>query len=208
MTRVVIVGKTKMKWQRCIGALGENDGRSFRLLTSDGDNFPEDTEFNLGQVWDLDLEEVSNSTPPHTEDIRILRQRLVRTLSMPQLKDFVWSRVAVPVVHPQQLFDGRLRFSQGKRAFVWPGNGAPQYSTGFCRFDKSLHLYQDYGKTRYAYCDNDISCDLEDDDLRLDVAYVGCESPVHKIPAGTVLRFSLARWENKPCYLMLSGWLL
>ena len=208
MTRVVIVGKTKMQSQRCIGALGENDGRSFRLLTSTGNNFPVNTEFNLGQVWDLDLQEVSDHTPPHTEDICILSQRLVQTLSMPRLNDFILSRVDAPVVSPQELFEGKLNFRQNKKAFIRRRNKGLNYSTGFWRFRKTIHLCHDYGKLRYAYCNIDTSCDLNDDDLILDVPYVGCESPISKIPAGTLLRFSLARWENNPYYLMLSGWFL
>ena len=58
------------------------------------------------------------------------------------------------------------------------------------------------------YCESDVNCDFDDDDLELDVKFVGCEPVVDVIPAGTLLRFSLARWQDKPCYLMLSGWFL
>ncbi|MCY3917841.1 MAG: hypothetical protein OXG49_17710 [Chloroflexi bacterium] len=210
MPRVLIVGKTKKKKkQRCVGALSLRDNRSYRLLTSDGCDFPADTAFNLGQVWELDLLADSNAARPHTEDHRISRQRYVRTLSMSELKQYLHDLVSAPTVVPRQLFDGKLSYAQNKRAFIWPGTKGLNYSTGFWRFSKALHLCRaQYGRLRYTYCENDISCDLDDDDLELDVPYVGCEPPIDEIPAGTLLRFSLARWEGKPCYLMLSGWFL
>ena len=207
MARVVIVGKTKMNHLRCIGALGLEDMEPYRLLTSVGDNFPANTEFKLGQIWDLDLRPDSNVTRPHTEDVRILKQQFVQTLSAIELRDFIQKRVNAPVVYPCQLFDGRLKFSQAKRAFIWPGNRSVGYSTGFWRFDRALHLCRDEkGDPRYLYCDDDVSCNFNDDDLKLDTKFVGCEPTLDVIPAGTVLRYSLARWEGRPCYLMLSGW--
>lgn len=209
MTRVLIVGKTRMDGgrKRCIGGLGIDNHRSYRLLTSIGKNHPKDTAFNIGDVWDLELRQVSHLQPPHTEDVLVANRRFVDSWTT-CLSHFILEEIGVPQIYPEQLFDRKLRFSQNKRAFIWPGNKGLNYSTGFWRFRKTLHLCHDYGKSRYTYCDNDISCDLDDDDLRLDVAYVGCETPLNEIPAGTILRFSLARWEDKPCYLMLSGWFL
>ena len=213
MTTVVIVGKTKMRQKRCIGALGVNENRSYRLLTSSGQNFPKNTEFNLGQVWDLDLQEVSNHTPPHIEDIRILGQRLTRTLSMPQLREFLGNRVAAPVVSPKKLFGRRIRFTTRKKALVYRYGSVPQHSTGFWRLKKELHKrIDDDGRVRYLYCKDDTSCDFSDEDLVLDVGFVGCEVPRENIPRGTLLRFSLSREHRAGKYngfwLQLSGWFL
>ena len=209
MTRILIVGKTKMDGLRCVGALGVDDNKSYRLLTSDGKNFPANTEFNLGQIWDVELRAEPGLTPPHTEDHRTNRQQLKRTLSMAQLADYLQDRITAPIVVPRQLFDGKLRVAQNKKAFIWPESKGLRHSTGFWRFRKKLHKYRDnYGRVRFVYCDNDTSCDLDDDDLELDVPYVGCEPAIDEIPAGALLRFSLARWEGKPCYLMLSGWFI
>ncbi|MFH1320564.1 MAG: hypothetical protein ABII90_07920 [Bacteroidota bacterium] len=43
------------------------------------------------------------------------------------------------------------------------------------------------------------------------ISYVGFQNPVDKIPAGTLVRISLARWwspneDEERCYLQLSGW--
>ncbi len=202
-----------MKNLRCIGALGINDNKSYRLLTAEGNNFPANKSFNLGQVWDLDLRAKSNLTPPHTEDHRIIRQRLVRTLSMPELKQFLQDRVTAPIVAPRQLFDNCIRFTSQKKALVYLFGGKPQYSTGFWRLDKALHKrLDDYGRVRYFCCEDDSSCDFGDQDLRLDVSYVGCDDPIEFIPRETLLRFSLSREFSAGNYygywLQLSGWFL
>ena len=210
MTRVIILGKTKIDkgWKRCIGAVGIYDHRSYRLLTEDRKNFPQDTKFEIGDIWDLELRHVSDIEPPHTEDHLVLRAEKVPSTPFPAYL-YIIKEIGAPVIFPKQLFDGKLKFAQNNKAYIWPGNKGLDYSTGFWRFSKDLHLCHDkYGKARYAYCDNDISCDLENEDLKLDVAYVGCEEAIDRIPAGSLLRFSLARWEGKPCYLMLSGWFL
>lgn len=213
MTRVVIVGKTKMGNLRCIGALGEIDNRSYRLLTADGNNFPANTTFNLGQVWDLDLRSESHLTPPHTEDHRVIRQRLVRTLSAPQLKRFIEDRVNAPILAPRQLFDTSIRFTTQKKALVYLYGSRPQYSTGFWRLKRALRLRRDErNRDRYLYCQDDQSCDYSDPDLVLDVQYVGCEPSVRVLPRHTLLRFSLSREYRAGPYigfwLQLSGWFL
>lgn len=213
MARVVIVGKTRMKSLRCIGALGTNDNRSYRLLTAEGRNFPANTAFNLGQVWDLDIEPESNLSQPHTEDARVLRQRLVRRLSPPQVKQFLLDRVTAPIVAPYQLFDRCVRFTVRKKALVFRYGRRPQYSTGFWRLENALHLRHDErGRIRYLYCQDDQSCDYVDPDLVLDVQYVGCEPSLAFLPRHTLLRFSLSREYRAGKYvgfwLQLSGWFL
>lgn len=213
MTRVLIVGKTKMKSRRCIGALGVNDNKSYRLQTIIGDSFPSNTVFNLGQVWDIDFEKESGLAPPHTEDVRILSQRRVQTLSMSELTRFLLDCVTAPVVSPQKLFDGCLRFTLRRKALIYRYGRIPQRSTGFWRLDKALHKrLDDNGKVRYLYCEDDISCDYSDEDLVLDVPYVGCEAPLEKISRGTLLRFSLSGDYSAGKYygywLQLSGWFL
>jgi hypothetical protein len=69
--------------------------------------------------------------------------------------------------------------------------------------DRDLVKYQVYEKIRYRY--------FSDKGLR-SLPYVGFENPAEVIPAGTVVRVSLARWWNKEgekeerCSLQLSGW--
>lgn len=213
MTRVVIVGKTIMKSQRCIGALGSDDSKSYRLLSSTGRNFPANTEFSLGQVWDVDLRAESNLICPHTENHRVIRQQHVRTLSMQELTEFVQDRICAPTVTPKQLFDGCMRFTSQSKALIYRYGTRPKYSTGFWRFDKTLYRRNNENeKVRYLYCVDDVSCDFGDEDLHLDVPYVGCDDPPEFIPSGTLLRFSLSGEYRAGKYigfwLQLSGWFL
>lgn len=62
MERVLIVAKTKMGEGVCLGGLVLNTRRSVRLLPWDPSRFSHrmDTPFNLGDIWDLELEEVLN----------------------------------------------------------------------------------------------------------------------------------------------------
>ncbi len=209
MVQVLIVAKTKMQTGICLGGLVLDDCRSVRLLPSQGHNHPKgeriDKLVHVGEVWDLTLKEMPNREirPPHTEDIRVSRGRRIQKI--PNLRDFLLERVHAPFVHPEALFDRLIRFTQNRRGFVSPAGGLPPYSTGFWRFEKTLRKHRVDGKTRYIYPDDDAN-------WTLDVPYVGFQKPPDNIPAGILLRFSLARgFRNDPqkrCYLQLSGWFL
>lgn len=76
-------------------------------------------------------------------------------------------------------------------------NNTPQYSTEFWIPDRDLTLSNIWDKNYYFY-----------DKIR--VKYVGVEPPIDRIPAGTIIRLSLASWWDdgsgeEKCYLQLSG---
>lgn len=216
MERVLIVAKTEMRGGVCLGGLVLNTGRSVRLLPFDsGYSHPMDTHFDLGHIWDLELEDVPNKNPPHTEDMRIKGfQQYIQTIPKPELKDFLLNQVQVnaPLVpHPSALFNGLIRFTQynpqtgGRRGYVSRADGLG-YSTGFWRFNQWLYKYEAGGAARYFYLDH-----LDDgtEVLVLDVKHIGFDEPLETIPPGTLLRFSLSRgFSDNPdkCYLQLSGW--
>jgi hypothetical protein len=68
--RVLIVSKTHMNENACIGGLTE-DNRSVRLLTENGGNHPQDTNINIGDIWEMTLQKQPNAKPPHVEDEKI-----------------------------------------------------------------------------------------------------------------------------------------
>lgn len=78
-------------------------------------------------------------------------------------------------------------------------------STGFWEPDQDLRMQQDGHRITYEY--------PVDSGVR-NIKYVGFEDALDRLPAGMLLRVSLARWwcpEDKPdleerCYLQLSGW--
>ncbi|MFP4441222.1 MAG: hypothetical protein ACLFVO_28645, partial [Chloroflexaceae bacterium] len=78
----------------------------------------------------------------------------------------------------------------------------PDQSVGFWMIPADLHRQDRNQKPRYIL-----------DHHGLDMPYVGFAPAVGTLPAGTLVRVSLARWwrpedsyEEERCYLQLSGW--
>ena len=215
MPKVLIVGKTRMRSGVCLGGIVLTNCRSVRLLPQTGYSHPKNTPYNVGEIWDLELQEIPQCelTAPHTEDVRIIPKSHVKSLSMRKLKNRIHRIADAPLVNPKQLFDDCIRFTAQKKALVYRHGNIPQYSTGFWRFDQALHRHHDEsGKERYLYCRNGITCDFSDQDLVLDVQYVGRGAPIESIPPDTLMRFSLSREFRAGKYngfwLQLSGWFL
>ncbi len=211
MPKVLIVGKTKMGSGVCLGGIVLTNCRSVRLLPQTGYSHPKNTPFKVGDIWDLELKEISQweLTAPHTEDVRVIRKSHDRTLSMHKLKDRILRIADAPLVQPSEVFCGFLQFNQHKRGRIVPKHGVPVFSTGFWRFERALHKRQDdYGNTRYIYCNSDKCRGFDDADLTLDVKYVGCADPIDVIPPGAILRFSLSHFYKDGFWLQLSGWFL
>lgn len=197
--KIWIVAKTRMKKMRCVGGVGE-DGRSWRIMGPDGSHHREDTPFEVGQCWEMELRPVDGCRPPHVEDARLLSYELVGD-GVPLARQLP-SGVTVWSGGPQTLFDGHLRFTDTGRAYVGR-ESVPTCSTGFWRLDAPLRLRGD--AVRYGY-----QCGRH----RFAIKYVGVAEPVQELPAGTLVRVSLARWWSgehgveERCYLQLSGWFL
>lgn len=96
-------------------------------------------------------------------------------------------------------FEGYLNL-QGSKNLV-NSQRIPSFSTQFWILDVDLVHLMRFEKHYYLY-----------NGIRL--KYVGFKEPVDNIPAGTIIRLSLANWwdgdgsgEDR-CYLQLSGWYL
>ena len=79
-------------------------------------------------------------------------------------------------------------------------------STGYWEPDIILTRGEYNGRVKYCY---------DSPGSRWILPYVGCAEPLDRIPQGTLLRVSLARWWRPDdsdfelrCYLQLSGWYL
>ena len=207
-----------MRNKICIGGISLHDCRSVRLLRIDPRNPAHDlthhskkTALNLGDVWDLDIENVADclKKAPHTEDVVITETRGHYKMSPTDVNATILNCFDVPIVHPSELFSGFIQFTQNARARVTPEGGIPIYSTGFWRFNQPLYLQKDsYGNPRYFFYNS--LAEYVSDNKVLDVKYVGFEDPLDRIKAGTILRFSLAGWLGNPpgFWLQLSGWFL
>lgn len=191
--RVLVVSKTHVWEGACVGGVTET-GASVRLKQADG-SFPDANQYEIGQTWDMDFVARPDKLP-HTEDILINRQELVgfqSSLRQHLLANFSPHRGSV-----SGLYGGHLGTTGNGSCYISARLGVPNYSTGFWVPDVNLRYeaaYYWYGPYR--------------------LKYVGFADPIPLIPAGTLVRVSLARWWapqdtdiEERCYLQLSGWYL
>lgn len=200
--RTLIVGRTRMSTSRCIGGLCA-DGRSVRLLDVNGHNWDVSTTFQIGQEWDFDLVNSAELKPPHVEDVLVRAGSYVGTVS--DVRGTILSRVRPWEGSPSLLFDGAVRYTGNNNGFIEAVT--PDRSTWFWIPDQPLVLRSD-GK-HYDYF-----ASVAGSSVVRGFGYVGEPASIQTIPAGTLVRVSLARWwrpdddQSFPlrCYVQISGW--
>lgn len=200
---VIIVSKTRMANAVCVGGILEN-GRAVRLLTCYGHNQDVETKLNIGDVYAITFSERNDKRAPHTEDI------LVKTLefkfSFPSIKkmvDYLFESVDVRfwAGSIDKLYSEKLQWTGSGSGYISEKGGIPESSVGFWMADKDLQRNDVDKKIRYNYHGDK------------NLPYVGLQNPISTIPAGCLIRVSLARWWSpddgeERCYLQLSGWYL
>jgi hypothetical protein len=209
--QVVIVAKTHLHRHACVGALALEDSRPMRLMQADCRNQPGDTDFQVGQVWELDCRPRPDIKPPHVEDVLVLKKQLVG--EQPKLRDFILERVQPWHGHPKNTFEGLARPTYEGSGYINDIMGVPSMSTGFWIPDKRLTFsHNPEGKPYFEYPFTPDRHDRHRREIHR-LPYVGYAEPEEYLPSGTLVRVSLARWwrqegsEIEPrCYLQLSGW--
>lgn len=201
---VLIVGRTKMGGaSRCIGGIS-HDGKSVRLLNSNGGHWDTTAPFQIGQIWDMAYTPAATPVPPHTEDVLVSQYQLAGT--EPNLLAHLLTRVQPWRGGINQVFGGVLDYTSNNNGYICQRRGVPAHSTWFWIPDRDLTLRAD-GK-HYDYPDGYFSRGL---------SYVGEPPALPTLQAGTLIRVSLARWWKpddadpnfeERCYLQLSGWYL
>jgi|SRR5699024_6903516 len=198
---VIIVSKTHMTKAACVGGVLAN-GRLVRLLRSNGNNPDSDTELKVGDVYRISFSERREIRPPHVEDILINSMEYKFSFStIEKMVEYLTDKLKINIWRgsPEALFDRKLQWTNGGSGYIPESGEIPDNSVGFWIPDKDL-IRNDYNeKVRYRY------------PIRRNIPFVGFQNPVNKIPAGTLVRVSLARWWSKNedeqrCYLQLSGW--
>jgi len=199
---VIIVSKTHMSSAACVGGVLAN-GRFVRLLNSDGYNQDSDTELEVGDVYTITFSERTEKTPPHVEDILVHSMEYKFTFSsIDKMVEYLTEKLKVKIWKgsTEVLFDGNIQWTSGGSGYISESGEIPKNSVGFWIPDKDLNRKDFNEKVRYSY------------PIRWrNISYVGFQNPVDKIPAGTLVRVSLARWwspneDEERCYLQLSGW--
>ena len=194
----------------CIGAITET-GESVRLISFNAD--PHDganREYEIGDIWEISAEPVPETSliPPHNENIVVHKKsRLHTTKDTKDLVSAIELLMPPKTGHPQELYEGLLKTTDSGSLYVAAEGNLPPYSTTFWRPDQPLIRDTEGKRIRYRYPTENGDCTL---------TFAGFQEPVETIPAGTLLRVSLAhRWrpENDSSieerhYAQLSGWFL
>ena len=208
MERVLIVAKTHMNNGACVGGLLMQSNRHIRLLTGDRTKQPEETRYDVGQLWDIEYR-LTGVDRPHVESIVVMHSQFYGM--QPDLRATLLQRVQPWRGKPWCLFDGLLR-TEEKSCYIAKAGRLPRGSVGYWLPDEPLTLIYQRDKPYYQLEYPPRSMGLHWRAGVLSIRYVGFAAPLSSIPAHTLLRVSLSRWwkpdwaPDERCYLQLSGW--
>ena len=190
----------------CIGAITET-GESVRLIPFNAD--PHDganREYEVGDIWEITAEPEISLIPPHNENIVVYKKsRLQTTKDTKDLVSAIELLMPPKTGEPRELYEGLLKTTSSGSLYVAAAGDVPPYSTTFWRPDQPLTRDIEGRRIRYRYPTEKGGYTL---------TFVGFQEPLETIPAGMLLRVSLAhRWrpEDQPDaeerhYAQISGW--
>ncbi len=198
---VLILSKTKYgNTQVCVGGICINNKQFIRLLNQGGYYQPADTQFNIGDIWDITFTVNPNRKEPHNEDVTIHTYKFVRKIY--QLETYI-KNMGVPIWRNNisNIFEAKILWQKnGKGYFSENIKNYPSHSVGFWISDIDLK----YSNGSYIYENNGVS---------RQIVYKGNQTALQIIPKGRLIRLSLAKWWKPEdsdiearCYLQLSGW--
>lgn len=201
MDTILIVSRTQMRNGVCVGGINERTGELVRIHNERGGNLPADAPYQIGDRWDMNVATAWNVRErPHVEDKQTSPIRKIDNVGIAGIIDFVKSHnlgSRLTVGDLSQAFEGCLVL-QGTKNFVNHAN-TPSFSTQFWIADTDLIHTESFDKHYFYY-------------NRIRIKYVGYQPIVSRIPAGTIIRLSLANWWDgdgsgeERCYLQISGW--
>lgn len=201
MDTILIVSRTQMRNGVCVGGVNERTGELVRIHNERGGNLLADAPYQIGDRWDMNVATAWNVRErPHVEDKQTSPIRKIDNVGIAGIIDFVKSHnlgSRLTVGDLSQAFEGCLVL-QGTKNFVNHAN-TPSFSTQFWIADTDLIHTESFDKHYFYY-------------NQIRIKYVGYQPIVSRIPAGTIIRLSLANWWDgdgsgeERCYLQISGW--
>ncbi len=203
--KVLIVAKTRQGSGACIGGI-TFDSRSVRLIAADAAfNEHVGLEYEVGEVWEVDATPAEHVIPPHVENIVVRSKRRLGPMSDPV--PFIETHLPPVVGGADRLYAGLAQVARSGALYIAERTGIPTHSTGFWRPDQPLQRTDESKRIRYRYPTPGGGCTL---------TFVGFQEPIETIPAGALVRVSLAHWWRPEddqegelrCYVQLSGWFL
>src|SRR5512133_2883344 len=205
ITRVLVVAKTRQGAHACIGGITA-EGQSVRLVAADAAvNEHAGMDYAVGEVWEVDLRPADKLVPPHVENVVVWARHRLGTAADPIAS--IEQRMPPVSGGIEALYSGLGLAASNGALYIAERGGVPAFSTMFWRPDQPLWRCDDGKRIRYRY-------PAAGGDRTL--VFVGFQEPVEAIPAGTLLRVSLAHWWRPEedddgelrCYMQLSGWFL
>jgi len=200
--KAVVVAKTHMGQNLCIGAVEETSGRLLRLIPTDGAEYHSWQEFDadIGELIDVTGSTAASVDPPHVEDFIVSKWNKTGKATK-NLSAWIRNRCDVWRGGRSSLFDGKLRFTSRGKGHIDRGDPLPANSVGFWELPAPLRL-ESSDKKRYTMSGQ----------LPVSAPYVGVQSPLQRITKGQLVRVSLSRWwapddSDMPeaCWLQISG---
>lgn len=202
---VLIVAKTRQGSGACIGGITAT-GRSVRLIAADAEyNERAGREYEVGDVWEVVAAPASGIIPPHVENIVVHDKCKLREAKSPE--SAICRFMAPRTGGPEVLYEGLTQATEAGALYIARHSGVPPYSTMFWQPDQALHRDDDGKRIRYRYPTPEGGRSL---------IFVGFQEPLEMMPAGSLLRVSLAHWwrpdekseQELRCFVQLSGWFL
>lgn len=184
MSRVVIVARTRMQGDDvCIGGHDLEHGfRGMRLLDRFGGHWTTVSPFMVGELWNLDYRAKHSVQPPHVEDVYVNGQQRIGQVQ--DLKALVLRRTRPWRGGPDALFEGTVRSTPSRAAYIPSEGRLPRCSTGYWVPDHDLVLKRIGTKKRFLL--------TEQEDIER-FAWVGVQDPPERIEAESLVRVSLSR---------------
>jgi hypothetical protein len=189
----------------CIGGMLTDSGGAVRPLPREdrgAHGHPPQAPYQPGELWEMTLRPRAHVEPPHVEDHDAWDA--VRIGAAPDPAAMILELDNPIADEPEVLFEGRLRFRETGTAYLTREEPVPRMSVTFWLPPRALVL--DYFEHRPRYS--------MQGEFPFQVPYVGFAEPARVIPAGTLVRLSLARWwtnpndpgEDETCSVQMSGW--
>ena len=203
--KVLIVAKTRMGGGACIGGISF-EGQSVRLVAANAATHEQaGLEYSVGEVWEVNATPAPHLIPPHVENMIVHERRRLGPMTdpIPFIERFMPPRAG----GIEALYEGLIQATATGVLFITARTGIPPYSTMFWRPTEPLARADDAKRIRFRYPTSAGGHTL---------TFVGFQEPLPVIPAGAIVRVSLAHWwrpETNPdveerCFAQLSGWFL
>lgn len=211
ISNVIILSRTKMSGDKiCVGGYCSRHNRYVRILSDTAKALHADEPYQIGEVYELEYAPLyaNRIVLPHIEDIVVYKQSFIETLDEDVFMDEYINELSIECDHIKNLFEEKLNWTNNKGYLL--ESDIPSSSVVIAKLSHKLEKKKD--EDSFFYIDRSRNFLPQ----QYAVKYVGEEQYSEDIvlPAGTAIRFSLARWwdMNKDgkhrSYLQLSGFYL